>query len=493
MALSELGSKILSGSFWTVLMRWSSRLLGVVSVIILARVLLPEDYGLVAQAVLFSGVLELMTQFGFATALIRNKNATEAQYHTVWTLSLLRGLFLSLLIFGAAGFVSDFFSEPRIYPMILVYALVIFINGFLNVGVVDFQRKMQFDKDFILNMSSRVTAFVVTLTIAMLYRSYWAFPLGTLAGAIVKLAVSYKMSDFKPKLSLNEFQSIFHFSKWFFLYESFSAISTKLDTFLLSKWGSAEELGLYTVSYEISGMPSTEIAMPVARASLPALALKADNIEEFRSLYTQILISILFIAVPACVGLSVLADHIVLLMLGATWAGAALFIKVLAFIGISRVNVACAVSALAAVGKADLLGRYSMIMLVIKALAMVAGMYWQGAFGLAVGALVASIVGMALIHYLQSRLSLVSFSGLWNGLWRVVVSSVVMWSSLYVFSHSPIIANFSSLFTTIALVLLGVIIYCTVLNLLCFIQRWPDGPEKQTWQLIKARLVKKHD
>lgn len=491
MVLSELGSKILSGSFWTLLMRWFSRILGVISVIILARVLVPEDYGLVAQAVLFSSVLELMTQFGFATALIRNKDATVAQYHTVWTLSVLRGLFLALVVLAGAGWVSEFFAEPRIYPLILMYALVIIINGLINVGVVDFQRNMQFDKDFKLNMLSRLAAFVVTLSIALVYRSYWAFPLGSLAGALVKLYASFTMSVFRPVFSLREFSSIFLFSKWFFLYESFSAMATKLDTFLLSKWGSAQELGLYTVSYEISGMPSTEIAMPVARAALPALAQKADSLDEFRQLYTQVLVSVLFIAIPACVGLSVLADQLVLLLLGASWVGAAVFIKILAFIGISRVNVSCAVSALAAIGKADVLGRYSFIMLLVKSSAMALGMYFYGAIGLAFGALGASVLGMVLIHLLQSRMALVSFTGLWQGLWRVCFASAVMWVTLYGVAQQAAYWDLAVIWLTLSLVMLGVLLFGSVLLLLCACQRWPNGPEQQLWQLIRTKVMGK--
>ncbi|WP_019674632.1 lipopolysaccharide biosynthesis protein [Arsukibacterium perlucidum] len=490
MALSELAGKIVTGSLWTVLMRWSSRLLGIISVIILARILLPEDYGLVAKAVLFSSLLELMTQFGFNTALIRNKHATSEQYNTVWTLNILRGLILALAVWGGAGYVADFFSDSRIYPLILVYGVTIFISGLTNVGVVDFHKNMQFDKDFKLIILSRLTSFTVTLAIAVIYRSYWAFPLGTLAGVLVSLFASYLMSPFRPVLSLSAFNSIFNFSKWFFLYESFSALATKFDTFLLSKWGSTEELGLYTVSSEIAGMPSTEIAMPVARASLPALAQHADNLAEFRPLYTQVLISVLFIAIPASVGLSVLADYIVVVVLGSVWAGAAIYIKILAFIGISRVNVACAVSALAAAGRADVLGRYSMLMLTVKCVAMSAGMYWFGAEGLAWGALAASLSGMLLIHKLQSQLQLIAFASLFNGLWRVLVAATVMWLSLYYLSELQVIKQLGvTLLVTLTLVFTGVVLYGTVLIMLWLLLGRPDGPERKVVEMITSRFA----
>lgn len=470
-------------------MRWSSRLLGIISVIILARLLLPEDYGLVAKAVLFSSLLELMTQFGFNTALIRNKNATSEQYNTVWTLSIIRGVTLALVVWSCAGIVADFFDEPRIYPLILVYGVTICINGLTNVGIVDFHKEMQFNKDFKLTILSRLTSFTVTLTIAVLYRSYWAFPLGSLAGAFFHLLASYKMSSFRPWFNLSAFNSIFNFSKWFFLYESFSAFATKCDTFLLSKWGSTEELGLYTVSSEIAGMPSTEIAMPVARASLPALAQHADNLEKFQQLYTQVLISVLFFAIPASVGLSVLAEYVVVVVLGAAWAGAAIYIKILAFIGISRVNVSCAVSALAAVGRADILGRYSMLMLTIKCVAMSAGMYWYGAVGLAWGALLASIPGMILIHQLQNQLTLISFSCLYKGLWRVGMAAMIMWCSLYLILQLQLVQQWGiSLVVTLFLVSIGVVLYILILISLWLCVGRPDGPERKIMQIIAKRF-----
>lgn len=491
MALSELAGKIVTGSLWTVLMRWSSRLLGILSVIILARILLPEDYGLVAKAVLFSSLLELMTQFGFNTALIRNKHATSEHYNTVWTLNILRGLILAIVVCGGAGYVANFFNDPRIYPLILVYGVTIFINGLTNVGVVDFHKQMQFDKDFKLIILSRLTAFTVTLTIAILYRSYWAFPLGSLAGALVNVIVSYLMSPFRPVFSLSAFNSIFDFSKWFFLYESFSALSTKFDTFLLSKWGSTDELGLYTVSSEIAGLPSTEVAMPVARASLPALAQYADDLVEFRLLYTKVLISVLFIAIPASVGLSVMADYIVVVVLGSVWAGAAIYIKILAFIGISRVNVACAVSALAAAGRADVLGRYSMLMLTVKCVAMSAGMYWYGAEGLAWGALVASLAGMILIHKLQSQLGLIALSSLLNGLWRVLFAATIMWLSLYYLAELQFVKKMgATLLVTLTLVFAGAVLYSILLMLLWLLLGRPDGPEAKVVEVITNRFAR---
>ncbi|MCC5853724.1 MAG: lipopolysaccharide biosynthesis protein [Alkalimonas sp.] len=488
----KLGRKVTSGSLWTLLVRWASRFLGIISVIIIARVLLPEDYGLIAKAIMFSSFIQMMTEFGLLTSLVRNKNSTVGDYNTVWTLSLIRGLILGLVIAITAGFWSDFFDEPDIYPVIFAYAGVAVLHGFINVGVVDFQREMRFDRDFTFNIVARLSEFLVTVSIALIYKSYWAFPLGSLVGAFVKVLLSYYMSGFRPVLSLVSFQKVFNFSKWFFLYESLKAVSTKLDTFLLSKMSSTESLGLYTVSKEIAGMPSTEIAMPVARASLPALAKLVDEKVEFQKLYTSILGSVLFLAIPAAVGLSLIADFVVILLLGPNWAGAALFLQILAFVGITRVNVACAVSALAAVGRADLLGRYSFYMLIIKSIALSIGIAFYGAEGLVWGVLISSLIGMAVIQFIQRDLGLIDFKLLYSQIWRVVFSTIFMIIAVLFVRDLALIQQFGMVgWISLPLALLGALVYLVSLIVFCFISKWPDGPEKELFNVICRRLTKK--
>ncbi|SEA58154.1 lipopolysaccharide biosynthesis protein [Alkalimonas amylolytica] len=492
MSEQSLGRKVTSGSLWTLLVRWASRLLGIISVIIIARVLLPEDYGLIAKAIMFSSFIQLMTEFGLLTSLVRNKNSTVDDYNTVWTLSLIRGLLLGLVIAATAGFWAGFFDEPEIYPVIFAYAGVAVFHGVMNVGIVDFQREMRFDREFRFNIAARLSEFLVTVSIALIYKSYWAFPIGSLVGALVKVILSYAMSSFRPRLSLISFEKVFNFSKWFFVYESLKAVSIKLDTFLLSKLSSTESLGLYTVSKEIAGMPSTEIAMPVARASLPALAKLVDEKVAFQKLYTTILASVLFLAIPAAVGLSLLADFVILLLLGPNWAGAAFFLQILAFVGITRVNVACAVSALAAVGRADLLGRYSFYMLIIKSIALTIGIHLNGAEGLVWGVLISSLIGMAVIQLTQRGLGLLNFKLLYAQIWRVLCATLIMVLVLLLFREIPLIKEFGVVgWLSIPLTLIGVLVYALSLTLLCFLSRWPEGPEKELFNLTLRRFTQK--
>ncbi|MCT8125619.1 lipopolysaccharide biosynthesis protein [Alishewanella sp. BS5-314] len=485
---SSFGKKILSGSLWILLFRWMSRLLGVVSVIILARVLLPEDYGLIAKALILSSFLEMVTEFGFFTALVRNKKATPQDYNTVWTLCIIRGVFLFTVIMLTAGLMADFFNDERIYPIILVYGVIALLYGFLNVGVVDFHKKMNFNMEFKLNILSRLAEFFTTLFVALVYKTYWAFPLGSLVGMLVKLVTSYIVSNYRPRFSLASLDKIFSFSKWFFVYEAMSALSAKIDVILLSKFSSTETLGLYTISKEISGMPSTEIAMPVARAALPALAELVDDKPGFQKLNVQILSSVLALALPAVIGICLIADYVVLLLLGPNWLGAVVFLQILAFVGISRVSVACAISAVTAIGRADLLGRYSFAMFFVRAAFMAAGILIGEAVGLAWGVLAASLTGMVLMQYIQSSLGIMSVKSLFLASWRVVLAALLMAAVLGAAMFSPLVSDTGlGGWMALPLTALGILVYGLSLLLLCKLSNWPDGPETYLLTLLKGK------
>lgn len=485
MSNENIGKKIAKGTVWTVLMRMSIRFLGIISIIILARLLLPEDYGLVAKAVLIGGFLELMTQFGFGAALIKNQNATKEDYDTVWTLSIIRSVVIGLTLVLTASIIADYFDDARIEALIYCYAFANTIMGFNNVGVIDFQKNMEFNKDFKISLLKKTSSFCTTISIAFIWESYWAFPIGVLMGNIVGLIASFQMSAFKPRLSLSSFHSIFNFSKWIFFYEMVSAISTKLDTFLLSKFSSAEELGLYTISYEVAGMPSTEVAMPVARASLPGLSKLSSSKDEFKGMYVNIISSVLFLAIPASAGLSVLANDITLVLLGDNWIKAVPLISILSFFGISRVITACGVSGLIAFDRVDLLSKFSIIMLVIKIIVLPFTIIYAGYIGVAYGILFTGIIGGSILLVMQQTIGAFSIKSLFYKIWRTILSSLLMYCTLYYLgAYIDLIFSGSMIFILIIKIAIGLSIFSFSVFGLWFASGRKDAPEGQIYDYL---------
>ena len=136
-ATSGLGRRMAKGAAWTILMRLSIRSIGLVSTVILARLLVPEDFGLIALATLVLGLLEVVAEFGFNLALIQNQTAGRDHYDTAWTLSVLRGVAVALALLALAQPAAAFFGEPRLATVLYVLAFAPAIEGVANIEVLE--------------------------------------------------------------------------------------------------------------------------------------------------------------------------------------------------------------------------------------------------------------------------------------------------------------------------------------------------------------------
>ena len=204
-------TSVAKSAILTVSMRWTDRLVGIVSTLILARLLVPEDFGIVAQASLVIGLLRVLTDLGVHIALIQNTNAETSHYNTAWTIRLLQFVVISLVLFFAAPVAGDYFGDVRVVAVLQVMTLQLLLSGFSNIGVVNFQKEMRFGLDFRYVFTKRMLGFVTTIVVAAIVHSYWAMVLGTLVSSAAGLVLSYTMHPMRPRLDLSRFSEIFRY------------------------------------------------------------------------------------------------------------------------------------------------------------------------------------------------------------------------------------------------------------------------------------------
>lgn len=477
-----------SGTLWAVTMRMSVRLIGVVSVLILARLLVPDDFGLVAQAAMFYSFIELITEFGFESALIQNQQASRRHYDTVWTLNILRGATNAIALAAIAYPASIFLNEPRLHSVISFYALASLLKGFTNVGTVDFRKYLNFDRDFRFELWTKVCGFIASIAVALIWRTYWAFVVGVLTGVITTIVTSYLMSPFRPRFSLSMWRPLFHFSKWIFGAELIGAIANKIDVFLLSRFSTVENVGFYTVSYEIGCTPSSEVAMPVARALMPGLSKLSDDPIQFRSLYLDTMGLVLLAAIPAGIGLSMLAEPITNVMLGNKWLSAIPIIEVLALYGITRAIFAMSASGYMAFGRVDLLGKLSVSNALFRIIGVVAGIYFGGMLGVAWGVLASSLCQTLLALAAQDQAGMLDLRSLVARCWRVMTAAITMAYALKLTGLQVSLASYPPAGALVAELLFGVVLFTATLVLLWQFGRPRQGPEFIFFEYVKSRL-----
>ena len=243
-----IGREMAKGTGWTILSRLGVQSIGFVSTIILARLLVPADFGLVALATTFSGALAALSEFSFDVVLIQNQNASREHYDTAWTLGICRNSIIAACLLAGGGPIAALFGDPRLKSVAHCLAAGAVIGGFYNIGVVDFRKDLAFHKDLIFNLIQRLGSFAITVTLAFIWRDYWALVAGIIGGGTIQVALSYIMHGYRPRLSLARWREIMHFSKWLLLNNVCNFAYARCDTFVLGKLAGAQAVAASTES-----------------------------------------------------------------------------------------------------------------------------------------------------------------------------------------------------------------------------------------------------
>lgn len=323
-------TSVFKGAILTVSMRWTDRLIGFVSTLILARLLAPADFGVVAMASLVVGLVDVLLSLGVNVALIRNHEATAAHYNTAWTLRLAQSALAAAIVFAAAPAAALYFNDPRIIPVLRFMALSMLLVGMENIGIITFQKEMRFGLDFRFVFLKRIAGFLATIFAAWLLHSYWALVIGTLAGRSFGVFLSYRMHPMRPRLSLEKLKEIFSVSQWMLVNSIASYVNRNLDKILIGRRANATIVGGYTLADEISAMPSTEVLAPLNRVLFPAFVAAKNDLTELKRLYLLAQGVQSLLGISAGVGLALVAREAVLVLLGAKWLFVVPFVQVLA-------------------------------------------------------------------------------------------------------------------------------------------------------------------
>lgn len=331
---TPLASRLLSGALWSVAIRWASKVLGFVNLAVCARLLTPADYGVMNMAMVMAGLFTVVANFGIDAALLRNQHCTKEDYDTAWSLKVLQGLLLGGLMAIVAPFAESIYGDARITPLVLCIAACTALNGFANIYVIDFQKRLDFRTDFILNIIPRVIAVGLAITLAYWLRNYWALILSICSTYITWTVLSYIVAKGRPAWSLRQARSFFGFSVWYFMQGLADYLYGQSDRLMLGGRVGAADLGVYSIARETAALPSTEITLPLGRALLPTLSRLNHDPDRFAAAVRKTLGSTLAVIAPICIVLALAAPEVVRLLLGPQWDAAAAFVQVFAIAGV---------------------------------------------------------------------------------------------------------------------------------------------------------------
>lgn len=486
----SLEHRMARSAAWMIALRLADRSIGFVSVLILARLLVPADFGIVAMGTVILGALEALTAFGFELGLIKSQAKDRARWDSAWTLNVALGLANAVLIAALSPAAAAFYGEPRVISVMLVLAVSSVVAGLRNIGMVEYEQELRFRPIVALALARRTASFVITLVIAWWYGTYWALLAGMVTGQLVDVLLSYRLSPYRPRLGLAAWRDLFSFSKWLLVNNVLGYASQRAGDLIVGHRAGATALGFYSVSFELANLPTSEMVRPVMRAVFPGYAQMSSDRARLASGFLSVFSLVLLAALPAAAGIALLAEPIVAVLLGARWEDAAPLVAVLAVYGGIRAAQANTVSVYLALDRPQLAAAMTLLNVVLSfggfALALGRWPLAEAAWALVLGTLVATAVNLLV---LARRLGLT---------WRPVAGALLR-PSLGIAAMAVVLLSLSNVlpasdgspvfraFALAATMAAGATVYAAALLAAWHVRGRPiDSPERAVLTAVRA-------
>jgi O-antigen/teichoic acid export membrane protein len=361
--------QVVRGGFWVFSLRIVQQLFNLARLVILARILTPHDFGLMGIALLTMATLETFSQTGFQEALIQKKKNIDVYLDAAWTVLILRGFVLFAILYLVAPYAASFFKAPEAKLVIQVIGFAILLQAFNNIGVVYFQKEIEFKKQFIYQSSGTLVDFIVAVSAVLILGNVWALVFGLLAGNAARCLVSYFIHPYRPHLSsdLGKAKELFWFGKWVLCSSILVFLITQGGDIFVGKLLGATVLGFYQLAYRISNMPATEITHVMSQVTFSAYSKLQDNMPKLKEAYLKVLQITAFLSFPIAGLIFALALDFTKIFLGEKWIPMVPAMMVLVFAGLIRSIAATTGGIFYAIGKPKTDSRWQVVRLSVLA------------------------------------------------------------------------------------------------------------------------------
>lgn len=459
-------------------MRWGMRLMGLLSMPILARLLTPADYGIMAVAMVVYALLDGLRASGVATAVIRLPEVNRSHYDTAWTIDVGLGVLMAGLLLMGAPFAAQVFNEPAVEEILLCLAVVVFVRGMTNAGTIEFRRELQMGRHVAWQFSARAIGVVATIMAAFALQNYWALVIGMAVNAAMTTLLSFVMHPLRPRLSLAARREILGFSGWSIMQSGSSVLMQRLDQLVLAGNVPAASLGQYYQASNLSEMLPNQTIVPLAPVVMSAYSKAQTNIDQ---LYRGVVRAVGFASIiiyPIVLGACVMADDLVFVLLGDQWGEVAGILPILSLIYLSFSLRMMLNPIMVVEGRMKLLTFWSWAQLAALAGAML--LVFEGTETNLVHVALAKLVVLTFFSLLMSAITFQYHRRL---IWpvtvqvmRPVMAALIMAAVVY---GSYALVDLSPFLSVPLRVPLGGVVFIVSLSLIWIISGKPDGAERE--------------
>lgn len=453
------------GVFWSLIERFGTQGVQFLVMLVMARLLSPNDYGVVGLLVVFVSIAQAFVDGGFSQALIRKKDRTEIDNSTVFYFNIVVSVVIYLIFYLFAPYVSVFYNMPTLTPFMRVICLSIIINAFGVVQRALFNANIDFKAQAKASLIAIVISGAIGITLAFRGVGPWALVWQQLSNLIVNTLFLWIYSEWRPLLaySWKSFNELFSFGSKLLATSLLNAIYNNIQTIVIGKLYSAKSLGLYSRAAHFADLPSQQFTSVFMRVTFPVLCKVQDDFERLTSVYRRMLRVSAYIVFPLLIGMAAVAHPMIRVFIGEQWIECAYMLQIICFAEMWYPIHAINLDILQVSGRSDLFLKIEIYKKIVS-LALLAISAPFGIIAMCYSNLLSSLICLYINTYYSSKILGISLLSQLKDLFPTISLAMVMFVIVQV-----VIFFISNVFAQLVVgIILGVIVYISLSYILRF-------------------------
>lgn len=398
----SLKKQALSGVFWSSLQLFGTQGIGLVVSIILARLLLPAEFGLIAMLGVFMGLAATLINSGLTSSLIRTEHVDEEDYSTVFFFNLVVSCILYGLIVLLAPFIAGFYNQPILTSVVRVYSITFVINAFSAIQITRLNKSMNFKTQLQVSIPSLLIGCTVGVTLAYMGYGVWSLVWSAIVQALASTLQLWFVAKWKPLwvFNMEKFKFHFHYGMKLMFSGILDLLFTNAYTIIIGKFYLPAQVGFYNRAENLQMFPVSAINSIVGKVTFPLFATIQNDDERLKMVYKKIMQMVLFLVTPTLILMAVVAEPLFRLLFTEKWLPAVPYFQILCFNGILYPIHSYNLQILVVKGRSDLFLKLEIVKKILIVLIILISFQF-GIYGLLYG----SVFGSVLCFFINTHYS----------------------------------------------------------------------------------------
>lgn len=331
----SLKDSTVSGLIWSTVESVGLRSVTFLFGIVLARLLTPEEYGLIGMMTIFIAVSQTFVNSGFSQALIRKRNCTDSDYSTVFYFNIVIAIFFYFILFFFAPTISNFFNEPQLIELLRVLGIVLVINAFSLIQTVTLTKRIDFKLLTKISIISSVASGVIAIVLAYKGFGVWSLVIRAITLGVFKSFLLWVWNSWRPKFifSMVSFRELFSFGSKLMIGGLLDTFYQNFYYFIVGKYYSATELGYYSRAKQFSALPSQNLQQIIRRVTYPVLSTMQEDPDRLKRSFRTTIRSTAFLCFVIMLLMAAVAEPMVVSLIGKQWQPCVVYLRLLCFVG----------------------------------------------------------------------------------------------------------------------------------------------------------------